>query len=676
MKIYFSLLYILFSILFQYSFAQAQTNQTVLNGGQTNVINFGGSVCKYKWTNDTPGIGLAASGNGDIGSFVAVNNTSKPITATITATPESSGFAYIADTYLNVVSVINLLTNLVVATIPVGLNPHNVEISLDGSLVYVANYHGGSVSVINASTNMVKSNIITDDYQLGFIVSDDASTLYTISGNGKFSVINTSTNAIIKSLVLNITSYSMCFSADRKFIYIASNYGNDVVVFNTQTNAVEYTIPIGVNSNTLCLSPDGGSLYVSTRDNNIKIINTATRLVTSSIAISNPYATMLSSDGKFLYVTTGGNSVTVINTFDKSTVIRYPAGQYIEGISLNQDGSRLYIINQVPGNVQVVNTTNNTLAANINVGSNPYSIGHFVYSCAAKPITFTITVNPSTPIPKVLTSGVLESLNSIYGGVSIATNFTISGKDLTAPVVINAPEGFEISIDNNVFSSVLTIGSMGDLTDVKVYIRLKSTVPVGDYAGQILIGSSPEISMELAMPLSHVYPAPLLIIADNKTKVFEDDNPTFSATYSGFVNNDTPLKLFAQPVLTTIAVKSSPLGDYPILVSSAFSPNYTITYRNGTLSIVERPVLGAIPNGFSPNGDGINDFWIIKNLETNLRCAVSVFNRYGVKIFSSIGYKIPWDGTSKGKAVNPGTYYYVVNFNDGKKVSGSLTIIK
>ena len=69
-----------------------------------------------------------------------------------------------------------------------------------------------------------------------------------------------------------------------------------------------------------------------------------------------------------------------------------------------------------------------------------------------------------------------------------------------------------------------------------------------------------------------------------------------------------------------------------------------------------------IPNAFSPNGDGINDKWIIKNIERYPEASVQVFNRYGQPVFISQGYYTPWDGTYNGGHPLPeGTYYYIIN---------------
>ena len=67
------------------------SDQTICNGDNTNTIQFSTNTTigntLYNWTNDNPNMGLSANGSGDIPSFVAINNTNSPITATISVTP-------------------------------------------------------------------------------------------------------------------------------------------------------------------------------------------------------------------------------------------------------------------------------------------------------------------------------------------------------------------------------------------------------------------------------------------------------------------------------------------------------------------------------------------------------------------------------------------------------------
>jgi len=84
-----------------------------------------------------------------------------------------------------------------------------------------------------------------------------------------------------------------------------------------------------------------------------------------------------------------------------------------------------------------------------------------------------------------------------------------------------------------------------------------------------------------------------------------------------------------------------------------------------------------IPNIFSPNGDGIHDKWVISFLETYPGCTVEVFNRYGQRIYYSVGYTNPWDGRVNGKPVPVGTYYYIVDPKNGRqKQSGYVDIVR
>jgi gliding motility-associated-like protein len=72
-----------------------------------------------------------------------------------------------------------------------------------------------------------------------------------------------------------------------------------------------------------------------------------------------------------------------------------------------------------------------------------------------------------------------------------------------------------------------------------------------------------------------------------------------------------------------------------------------------------------IPNAFSPNGDGINDVWLVDQLNTYPESETTVFDRWGVKVFDTHDYDIPWDGTKDGIPLPVGTYYYKISLNIG-----------
>lgn len=84
------------------------------------------------------------------------------------------------------------------------------------------------------------------------------------------------------------------------------------------------------------------------------------------------------------------------------------------------------------------------------------------------------------------------------------------------------------------------------------------------------------------------------------------------------------------------------------------------------------------PGGFTPNGDGINDTWSL-NVVNFPNVTVEVFNRWGERLFHSVGYKIPWDGIYNNAPLPVGTYYYVINLNDPRfpnAYTGPVTIMR
>ncbi len=88
-----------------------------------------------------------------------------------------------------------------------------------------------------------------------------------------------------------------------------------------------------------------------------------------------------------------------------------------------------------------------------------------------------------------------------------------------------------------------------------------------------------------------------------------------------------------------------------------------------------------IYNSFTPNGDGFNDKWIIENAaDYGTRIVIRIFNRWGELVYYSIGYYdyFAWDGTMKGKDLPIGTYYYIIDLNDGKTkpLTGAVTLIR
>jgi gliding motility-associated-like protein len=120
---------------------------------------------------------------------------------------------------------------------------------------------------------------------------------------------------------------------------------------------------------------------------------------------------------------------------------------------------------------------------------------------------------------------------------------------------------------------------------------------------------------------------------------------------------------------------------------AAFSIRLRSTDQNGcaaekaiTLSLInEVEAKDPLParNFISPNGDGVNDFFVIANIDSYVDYSLSVYNESGMEVFSADrGYSNNWDGTYNGKPLPDGAYMYILK-NDAKGISfkGILNIV-
>ena len=110
--------------------------------------------------------------------------------------------------------------------------------------------------------------------------------------------------------------------------------------------------------------------------------------------------------------------------------------------------------------------------------------------------------------------------------------------------------------------------------------------------------------------------------------------------------------------------------------------NVTVTDDKGCTqlgtTVMDQPLCEIdIPNTFSPNEDGINDTWDIKNLEVYTDCEIHVYNRWGDRVYHSVGYLTPWNGSSGSGSLPSAVYYYVINVGSiNQTFSGSVTLLR
>jgi gliding motility-associated-like protein len=111
---------------------------------------------------------------------------------------------------------------------------------------------------------------------------------------------------------------------------------------------------------------------------------------------------------------------------------------------------------------------------------------------------------------------------------------------------------------------------------------------------------------------------------------------------------------------------------YKVTVTSAANCSDT---ANITVKVVEDFKVDAI-NILSPNGDGKNDKWVIRNIDSYPNNEVRIYDRTGRMVYSRRNYNNEWDATMNGSPLAEGTYYYILTIDGGKTAKGYITIIR
>jgi gliding motility-associated-like protein len=154
----------------------------------------------------------------------------------------------------------------------------------------------------------------------------------------------------------------------------------------------------------------------------------------------------------------------------------------------------------------------------------------------------------------------------------------------------------------------------------------------------------------------------------------------------------------SQPGVTMNAVIPSPgTGNWSVVSGSAtvadlnnpntaisgLQPGQTIlrwTITNGPCTQSSDDVIitmsdFSIPNGFSPNGDGLNDYFVISGSESFSRVKLTVFNRWGNEVYANSDYKNNWNGINKsGDELAEDTYYYILELDTQPIVKGYVIL--
>lgn len=307
------------------------------------------------------------------------------------------------------VSVIDLSDHSLLTTISVGTHPSGVAVSPDGLKVYVANYSSNNISVIDVSSNQVIATVSVGANPWGVAVSPDGTRVYVSNhGDHTVSIIDALTNTVIGGPV-NVGGgpVGLAVSTAGDKVFVANQDDNTVSVLRTADNSVK-TITVESNPTGVARSADGTAMYVTnkfgsaTTPASISVIDISTETVTDNIPTATQEATDLavSPNGK-IYTAHNSSRDGAVNLIQpggspqaSEILLEGSVFNILNGISLNADGSELYVADHINDKVFVLETTGNTQTATIPVGDFPFFYGDF-YQKADLPISDPTSHSPT-----------------------------------------------------------------------------------------------------------------------------------------------------------------------------------------------------------------------------------------------------------------------------------------
>jgi uncharacterized repeat protein (TIGR01451 family) len=457
------------------------------------------------------------------------------------------------------------------------------------------------------------------------LVNGDALASVTLASSGAVASAPVGTYPIIPSAAVGsgLTNYSIGYS-NGTLTVLAGTYG----IIWTNPASIVYGTPLGTNQNDASATVPGGYVYNPTNgtvldvgtnllgvvftpaDTNYSTTNlSVTILVTpASLSVTASNATRLYGQANPVFggtITGIRNGDSISATYASVATTNSPAGTYPIVPSLVDPNSRLvnYTVTTNNGTLTVskavlvvtANNTNKVYGAANPVFTASYSgfvSGDTSSVLSGSPSLTTTATNGSSvgSYTIVATNGTLAATNYVFSFVNgtltvgqaaltVTANSTNKIYGATNPAFTASYSGFV----NGDTSSVLS-GSPGLTTTAT------TNSGVGPYGITATNGtlSATNYSFTFASGTLTVNAATLTVTANNTNRLFGAANPTFTASYSGFVNGDTSSVLSGAPSLTTTATTNSPAGTYPIVTTNGTlsAANYVFGFANGTLTVV------------------------------------------------------------------------------------------
>jgi len=267
------------------------------------------------------------------------------------------------------------------------------------------------------------------------------------------------------------------------------------------------------------------------------------------------------------------------------------------------------------------------------------------------------------------------ALSSNYTIAYISSNLTITKSILTitaSNAVMCQSDGFPT------FGITYTGFKTGDNENSLITKPMVSTNANRNVAGNYLLvasgGASNNYSLVYVNGTLTINAIPSISVVSNKgTEISKGETVIITASGGTAYSWSTASGIISGQNTASLSVRPSQTTTYTVRVTNASG---CVSSASITIKVNEDYKLVA-NNILTPNGDGVNDTWIVQNIDMYPSNEVRIFDRNSREMYSKKSYDNSWNGTIGGNDLAEGTYYYIITYGPNKLVQkGFITIIR
>ena len=310
----------------------------------------------------------------------------------------TAGTLYVTNEISGDLSVIDVATERVVATIPLGKRPRGLRASPDGSLLYVAlsgspiagpgvdesklpppDKRADGIGIVDLRARRLLKVLAAGSDPEQVDVSSDGKLLFVANEDtGEATAIDAASGQIVATMKVGGEPEGVNIRPDGKEVYVTSEEENTVSVIDAARPRVLLTIKVGPRPRSTTFLPDSSRAFVPSENGAaIDVIDTITHKLVAHVPLSGemqrPMGGAASSDGKFVYLTTGrGKTVAIIDVALNRHVGSIETGDRPWGIAISADDKWLFTANGPSHDVSIIDVNRRAVKARIKAGEGPW----------------------------------------------------------------------------------------------------------------------------------------------------------------------------------------------------------------------------------------------------------------------------------------------------------------